>query len=122
MWLEHPLFQDHSTSVLVQSVPALPCKSSKFSPRRMTFSKFCWARTFTCRDTHPQRSMHKTKNVQLHHMGSTAFNSTVYMMWEICSLIHKPSHPSDCRMQYPALVLQVTNTEVRRPGSLLAHL
>ena len=59
--------------------------------------------------------MYKTKTVQF-HMGYTAFNSTVYMTWEICSLIHGPSHPSVYRMQYLALALQATNAEVRRPG------
>jgi len=54
--------------------------------------------------------MYKTKTVQF-HMGYTAFNSTVYMTWEICSLIHGPSHPSVCRMQYPALALQAINAE-----------
>ena len=33
------------------------------------------------------------------------------------SLVPRPSRPSGCRLQYNALVLQATNTGVRRPGN-----
>ena len=33
------------------------------------------------------------------------------------NLVPRPSHPSVCHLQYPALVLQATNAGVRRPGN-----